>query len=325
MPNEQPLVSVIVPVWNAEAYLKDTLDSLLEQTMDRLEIIAVDDGSQDGSAQILDEYAQKYPQIKVIHQKNQGVSAARRNGILQASAPYIGFMDSDDLADPHLYETLYSLIKKEEADIASVGFSMIFRDGRRYDLHGTGEKIIMDSRQALLEYLKGEKLEPALVSKLFRKEIILKASDPKQFPLQIRTNEDLLLNVLAASSIDKMAHLDKCLYFYMIRPNSSTSHPNHQDALRVLDLIEQIVPEEEAYQSCLAQRRVRALMQQLEASPDKETRWQIQKQFAGIERKYLPKSLKLEAWMGATMPQALGHLKKLYGSLRGYDKKYNSR
>ena len=92
----QPKISVIVPVYNVEPYLRKSINSLVEQTYSNLEIILVDDGSTDGSEAICDEYADRYPHIKVIHQKNAGQSAARNAGIEMAAGEWIAFLDSDD-------------------------------------------------------------------------------------------------------------------------------------------------------------------------------------------------------------------------------------
>ncbi len=113
-----PLISIIVPVYNVEKYLQECLDSVLAQTYKNLEIILIDDGSTDNCPQICDDYAAKDKRIKVIHQKNQGVSAARNAGLKMAKGEYIGFVDSDDYIKPDMYEYLYQLISKDNADMA---------------------------------------------------------------------------------------------------------------------------------------------------------------------------------------------------------------
>ena len=116
--NILPLISVIIPVYNVEKYLRECLDSVLAQTYKNLEIILIDDGSPDNCGKICDEYAQKDNRIKVIHQVNQGVSAARNAGLKVATGEYIAFVDSDDFIKPDMYEYLYALISKEHADMA---------------------------------------------------------------------------------------------------------------------------------------------------------------------------------------------------------------
>ena len=115
-------ISIIIPVYNTRSYLIECLDSVIAQTFNNIEIILVDDGSNDGSEKIVDEYALRDERIKVIHQKNQGLSAARNTGIKASKSPYIMFVDSDDYVDEKYCETPYSIIKQHNADIVSFEF-----------------------------------------------------------------------------------------------------------------------------------------------------------------------------------------------------------
>ena len=105
-------ISVIIPVYNVERFLARTLDSVLNQTFQELEIICVNDGSPDNCASILESYAQKDKRIKVITQENQGLSVARNNGFAQATGDYIYFLDSDDVIHPRCLETAYYFAEK---------------------------------------------------------------------------------------------------------------------------------------------------------------------------------------------------------------------
>lgn len=116
--NESPLISVVVPVYRAEKFLCQCLDSILAQTYKNLEVILVDDSSPDNCGKICDEYARKDNRVRVIHQSNQGVSAARNAGLASATGEYIGFVDSDDYIEPDMYEYLYGLITKDNASVA---------------------------------------------------------------------------------------------------------------------------------------------------------------------------------------------------------------
>lgn len=120
-------VSIIVPVYNVEKYLAQCLDSLINQTLKEIEIICINDGSKDNSTKILTAYAQKDVRIKIINQTNQGLSAARNNGISVATGEYIGFVDSDDWVDIDFYEKLYSAGKKYDSDIVAGDF---YREGK---------------------------------------------------------------------------------------------------------------------------------------------------------------------------------------------------
>ena len=114
-----PLISIIVPVWNVESFLPKCLNSLLGQTYDNLEILLVDDGSTDSSGLICDAFARKDRRIKVIHQENAGVSAARNRALAVATGEYLGFVDPDDWCAPDMFEYLYNGLKKYNADVSA--------------------------------------------------------------------------------------------------------------------------------------------------------------------------------------------------------------
>lgn len=119
-------LSVIVPVYNVEDYLHKCIDSIINQTFTELEIILVNDGSTDGSPQICDEYAKKDLRIKVIHQRNAGVSVARNNGINAATGDYITFVDSDDWLECTMYENMCNITKSEQStDIVMCDFKTV--------------------------------------------------------------------------------------------------------------------------------------------------------------------------------------------------------
>lgn len=124
------LVSIIVPVYNVEKYLRECVDSLLQQTYKNLDIILVDDGSKDQSGAICDEYAEKDKRIKVIHKDNAGLGYARNSGLEIATGSYVTFIDSDDIADTNLVELLMQGIQKCSADTCIGGFKRISEDGK---------------------------------------------------------------------------------------------------------------------------------------------------------------------------------------------------
>lgn len=110
-------ISVLIPVYNAEKYLKECLDSVVKQTLNDIEVIAIDDGSTDESPQILDAYASMYPNVTVIHQKNMGVVATRCNLLKMAKGEYIAWIDSDDFMEPSMMEKMYQKAKSINSDL----------------------------------------------------------------------------------------------------------------------------------------------------------------------------------------------------------------
>lgn len=127
-----PLVSIIVPVYKVEKYLKRCVDSLTNQTLSDIEIILVDDGSPDNSGKICDSLQEKDCRIKVIHKSNGGLSSARNAGVKIAQGQYIGFVDSDDDVTLDMYEKMYSVAKRENVDFVMSDYQRICADGRCY-------------------------------------------------------------------------------------------------------------------------------------------------------------------------------------------------
>lgn len=120
-----PLISVVVPVYNVEKYLNRCIDSILNQTFKQIEIILVDDGSTDNSPVICDEYCDRYENIKVIHKKNDRVAAARNDGIKLATGKYIALVDSDDWIEPNMLEEMYNKAEEFHTDITMCDFRKV--------------------------------------------------------------------------------------------------------------------------------------------------------------------------------------------------------
>lgn len=127
--NTFPLISVIIPVYNVEKYLSRCIDSVMEQTYKYLQVILIDDGSTDCSGQICENYAAKDVRIHVIHQKNQGVSAARNKGLDTAKGEYVTFVDSDDFISKDMIERLYDGLIKLEVSYIGCGYNHIDENG----------------------------------------------------------------------------------------------------------------------------------------------------------------------------------------------------
>lgn len=124
-------ISIIVPVYQVEKYIRQCIDSILAQTFTDFELIIVDDGSKDNSGKICDEYAEKDKRIRVIHKENDGLSGARNKGLDNASGNYFMFVDGDDYISPDMAECLYKKISEAKADIAACNYRYIFEDGKK--------------------------------------------------------------------------------------------------------------------------------------------------------------------------------------------------
>ena len=124
MTHKEISISIIIPVYNVERYLPVCLESIVQQSMDDYEVILVDDGSTDSSGPICNEYADRHPQFRVIHQQNQGISAARNAGVVESKGKYLLFLDSDDFLVPNSLSKLLELANKNDLDV--LGFNLIY-------------------------------------------------------------------------------------------------------------------------------------------------------------------------------------------------------
>ncbi len=168
-----PLVSIIVPVYKVEKYLKRCIDSLLKQTYKNIEIILVDDGSPDNCPQICDEYLNMDSRIVAIHQKNGGLSAARNKGLASSKGDYICFVDSDDYVADNFVEAMLSAAMNESSDLVICNFDYVFEDNSRkkYVFNYEERKYFSEELMALL--LSNDMHLPFVVawSKLYKKEL----------------------------------------------------------------------------------------------------------------------------------------------------------
>lgn len=234
------LISIIIPAYNVKNLIGHTVNSVLHQTYTNLEIIVVDDGSTDGSGEILDRIAASDSGVKVIHKPNGGVTSARMKGIEAATGDWIGFVDGDDEVEPDMYKRLLDNAITYNADISHCGYQMVFPDGRIDYYYNTGVLVKQDKVTALKELLSGERIEPGLCNKLFRKTLFHSLLHGEAVPLDIKINEDLLMNYFLFKQAEQTVYEDICPYHYLLRKGSAanTKKRHHvTDPLRVNELI----------------------------------------------------------------------------------------
>ncbi len=206
------LISVIVPVYNMEQYLERCIHSIRQQTYENLQIILVDDGSTDSSPRMCDEYAAQDARIKVVHKPNGGLSDARNAGLAIATGDYIGYVDSDDWIEPHMYERLYEACTKENAGLAVCRYAKVYRDG--VITGGTGEIIVFDREELLRVYICDHEdytIYNSVWSKLFRRDLV----EGTLFPVG-RNSEDIMYTTKAFCKTEKAVYVDECLYYYVL-------------------------------------------------------------------------------------------------------------
>ena len=205
------LISVIVPVYNAEQYLKRCLESLVKQESVNLEIILVDDGSNDRSGKICDDYAKKDPRIVVIHQENKGASNARNHGLQVARGAYIGFVDSDDWIEPDMYRYLLHLIQKYHADAAVCDYERAVRPQK---VKERKEKLQLRTKKELERFfyrLDGGKSFFSVWNCLYQKNLLKDISF-----LENQINEDIYFTYEVYKKADRIifSNLQKYFYFF---------------------------------------------------------------------------------------------------------------
>lgn len=208
-----PKISVIIPIYRVEQYLCKCVESVLTQTYHDLEIILVDDGSPDGCGKICDEYAERDERVKVIHKPNGGVASARNAGLDAATGEWIGWVDSDDWAEPALFETLLQGALETSAEISVCGHWEEYR-GRR-EVSGWQELRVLDTEQALGELLENGRMKNLLWDRIFHRTLF----DGLQFP-EGRTYEDIAVMHWLFLRAEKVACLPEVLYHYRQREGS---------------------------------------------------------------------------------------------------------
>ena len=211
------MISVIIPAFNAEKYLYRCVSSVVAQTYRNLEIILVDDGSVDKTRTIAEDLAVMDNRIVVIHQNNQGVSAARNVGLALANGDCIGFVDADDEIMPDMYEHLLANMNKYGADISHCGFEHQ-RPDKVVKFHDSGVVLVQNGYDALKELLSGKLVEPSACTKLYKKSTISKVL----FPNDIKINEDLFFNIEVFRNARTVVFEDIIKYRYILNHTSAS-------------------------------------------------------------------------------------------------------
>ncbi len=224
------MITVIVPVYNSSAYIRQCLDSVLAQNFNDFEVICVDDGSTDESSSILFEYSERFPNIKVVSQNNKGRSCARNTGIFHAKGEFVCFVDSDDELKPNALNMLYSKVSEEvDAVVSSIEVQYTAHEEKE-DQDFAYYRISRDS----IEKVSTSKLatfHSSVCASLFRREIILKN---KIFFPESLNFEDAFFHWTYFLYTDKVAFIKNTTYIYVRRPNSIMSR-TFNGSLEALD------------------------------------------------------------------------------------------
>lgn len=223
------MISIIVPIYKVEKYLKQCVDSIINQTYRDLEIILVDDGSPDNCPAVCDEYVKKDSRVKVIHKKNGGLMSARQAGLKVATGDYIGFVDGDDWIEPDMYEQFAKVINEYNPDMAICEFYFMYPSREAFSSQKLSKPFFNKSEMEQKIYptmlfkdvffITG--INPCCWSKVFKKELLescLYRVTPK-----IKIGEDAAFTYPCLLKANSVAYVDKYLYHYRINSESMTN------------------------------------------------------------------------------------------------------
>ena len=238
----KPLVSIIVPIYNVEPYLKKCIDSIIKQTLTNIEIILVNDGSTDNCGKIIDEYAKKDNRIIALHKENGGQASARNMGLEIARGKYVGFVDSDDWIELDMYEKLYNSVQQTDSDMG-VCSRRTYSDKNELQYEGKIKKENIDLKEIGINtyiatrLLKGHTL--VVYNKIYKKQIII---DNNLIFDSVKDvgSEDTLFNYKVLQNIEKIAGISDAYYNCLAREGSTARSYDKKYMIRIGNLLEKI-------------------------------------------------------------------------------------
>lgn len=224
----KPLITIIIPVFNAEKYIERCIESVTSQTYKNLEIFLINDGSKDNSGRICDKFALKDNRIRVIHQENSGPSIARNKALDLSKGEYIGFVDSDDYIDIKMFEILQSLCQKHSCDISCCNLYLSYESKNEIPEAVEHSIKIIKKNDAVDFAISKISFGAFLCNKLFKKDLF------KTFRLKEKTfYEDFDAGIKLISSSNKIIYTPEPLYFYTQTNHLSTTHTHN--TIKIID------------------------------------------------------------------------------------------
>lgn len=218
----EPLVSIIVPIYNVEQYIEECIKSIVNQTLTQIEIILVNDGTKDDSINKIKKYIDNDDRIILINKENGGLSSARNKGLEIAKGDYILFIDSDDYIDTDMVQEMYESMSSNDLDIVMCGYKRVENE-KVYEVHPPIESNIIFNKEDIIKIVEqGHNTKSIwfVWRNMYRKDILTKNS--LTFNEDIKFGEDSVFNMNSFLSSNKIMSIDKCLYNYRLNPNSLT-------------------------------------------------------------------------------------------------------
>lgn len=235
-----PLVSIIVPAYNAECTVSRCLDSLVEQSYSNIEIIIINDGSADRTKEICLSYCMRYQYIRLINQDNRGQSSARNTGIASASGDYLMFCDSDDFVSVKMVDYLVNIAKETNSDIVECSYSICngnYASQKKYidTLENSGHSFSLEGVDSIVRFVLDYGLNTvAPWGKLFAADLFKE----NRFQVELTKFEDDAIMPYLAESAKKYSRIDLPLYAYCIRENSVMTSPYSSKNLQLIDIFD---------------------------------------------------------------------------------------
>ena len=331
------LISVIIPVYNVEAYLEECIESLRNQSLKEIEMIFINDGSRDNSLSILEKYKKIDKRIKIINQTNSGPSNARNRGLQIAKGEYISFIDSDDWIDLEMFKEMYDNAKTNNSDVVICDMKMIGEDNELYIKGMQDNRKIFNKkevREIIYTSLLSNSQFNSMANKIYRKEII--KNNNIKLDSKIFYAEDWLLNMEFFKYCTKVTYINKCFYFYRRGHESSSSgykddtfekvglwiYRKRKQYAKKLDLntylavydlykvtIHCIISEFRRIDINFKER-IKRVKNILESSEVREVIRYISKSTMDVKEKYLLYCMKYRAYLGIIFYVSLGRLKE---------------
>lgn len=233
-------ISIIIPIYNVESYLRKCLDSIMEQSFPYFELLLINDGSTDASTQICQEYVEKDDRIRYFEKENGGVSSARNFGIKHSRGEYITFIDSDDWIEPNYLEILYKTIKEQEADIVVTNYYTFREEDAMFLFHvaETNEPLVFQPNDSFFNYMFStfgtDIAWGSSWSKLFKKSLF----DRLCFSEDISWAEDFDLMYKLFLISERIIYLHKAPYCYRDRGDSASKSPGEEPICQSLEVSE---------------------------------------------------------------------------------------
>ena len=241
-------ISVIIPIYNVEKYLKRCVDSVLRQEGISMEIFLIDDGSTDSSGAICDDYVSKFPYITCQHIKNSGPSTAKNVGYDMATGNYVAFIDSDDEIKPNMFSLMLQTGYKHNADIVCCNYIQIDEEGNISHTKHTGQEYVLTQDEALKAILIKDKIYSQCWTKIYKRDTMQKNGVRNTEGL--KTEEDFIYNIQAFACSKIVCIVDKPLYIYTHRSKSLSKdyYRNHisqyiDNRILRLELVDNIIRE----------------------------------------------------------------------------------